>query len=274
MGDRRLGEIIAAPTKRQAAGLPVVENADVVMDYLSSPKFESAAMVAMDKQTIVLDLSIGSLALGVPLKNIPVDRFSELVDQAMQNAGTEFAFGRWGEPRELYSSELFVREPLQNVESRSIHMGIDVFCAADTPVNAPLDGRVHLKANNAAELDYGPLIVLEHKTPTGELFYTLYGHLSMDGVAHIEEGQQVYAGDRIASIGSAPENGNWPPHLHFQLILDWLDLNADFPGVALRSQQDVWLGLSPLPGMFFPECATSLLDGSDIVGATVSDQQH
>ena len=104
MDDRQLGAIIAASAKRQAAGLPVVENADIVMDYLGSTKFESAAMVAMDDQALVLDLSIGSLALGVPLKNLPVHRFSELVDRAMQNAGTEFALGRWGEPRELYSS--------------------------------------------------------------------------------------------------------------------------------------------------------------------------
>ena len=274
MDDRQLGAIFAASAKRQAAGLPVVENADIVMDYLSSPMFEAAAAVATDDQALVLDLSIGSLALGVPLKNLPVERFSELIDQTMQNAGTEFAFGRWGEPRELYGSELFVKDPLQNAESRSIHMGIDVFCAAETPVNAPLDGRVHLKGNNAAELDYGPLIVLEHKTPTGKSFFTLYGHLSMSGVAHIEEGQQVYAGDRIASIGSAPENGNWPAHLHFQLILDLLGLDADFPGVALRSQQDVWLGLSPLPGMFFPECATNSLDGSQIVDAAVSDERQ
>jgi hypothetical protein len=62
--------------------------------------------------------------------------------------------------------------------------------------------------------------------------------------------------------------------LHFQLILDLLGLDADFPGVALRSQQDVWLGLSPLPGMFFPACTMNSLDGSEIVDAALSNEQQ
>jgi len=268
--ETQLEAVIAASIQRQSAGLPVVENADVVMDYLLSPEFEAAAIVSTDSRIIFLDLSIGSEALGVPLKNLPVERFSQLVEQRLESADTGFAFGRWGEPRELYSSELFVKEPLQNVESRSIHIGVDLFCKAGTPVFAPLAGRVHIKANNAVELDYGPMIVLEHMTPTGESFYSLYGHLSLDGVAHISEGQQVSAGDRIATIGSAPENGNWPPHLHFQLILDLLGLGADFPGVALRSRQDVWLAMSPLPGMFFPECDANSLDGSESAKTTMN----
>ena len=158
---------------------------------------------------------------------------------------------------------MFVAESARDLESRSIHMGVDVFCKAGTPVFAPLDGRVHIKANNAAELDYGPMLVLEHEAPTGESFYSLYGHLSLSGIEHVSQGQPVLAGDRIATIGTAPENGNWPPHLHFQLILDLLGLDADFPGVAMRSQQSIWLALSPLPGMFFPECDASLLDGSE-----------
>ena len=105
------------------------------------------------------------------------------------------------------------------------------------------------------------MLVLEHETKTGEPFYSLYGHLSLSGIGHIQEGQTVQAGDRIATIGSPPENGNWPPHLHFQLINDLLGLGANFPGVALHSEEAYWLALSPLPGMFFPECDSERLDG-------------
>jgi len=218
-------------------------------------------MIRIDTQTIVLDLSIGSEALGQRLTNLTVERFGQLVDQVMVAAGTEFAFGRWGEPRELYSSELFDNDAGERVEPRVVHMGIDVFCKAGTPVYAPLDGRIHIKANNKAELDYGPMLVLEHETTNDEVFYSLYGHLSLAGVSHVDEGQTVSAGERIATVGSPPENGNWPPHLHFQLILDLLDLGADFPGVSLHSEQDKWLELSPFPAMFFPECDRQLLDG-------------
>jgi len=35
------------------------------------------------------------------------------------------------------------------------------------------------------------------------------------------------------------------PHAHFQIILDLLELGADFPGVAYASQRAVWTSLSP-----------------------------
>jgi murein DD-endopeptidase MepM/ murein hydrolase activator NlpD len=230
-----------------------------VMRFLSSRDFAPGAVIATDPRAIVLDLEAGSRSLGEPLANLPVDRFSQLVDRAMERAGTGYAYGRWGERREIYSSELFA-EPNPEDERRSVHMGIDVFCAAGTPVYAPIDGRVHVKANNAAELDYGPLLVLEHATPDGVPFFTLYGHLSSAGYAHIRQGQNVGRGDRIADVGSPPENGNWPPHLHLQLILDLKGLGADFPGVARPSEADHWLALSPSPAVFFPGVTASSLD--------------
>src|SRR5258707_11554073 len=39
------------------------------------------------------------------------------------------------------------------------------------------------------------------------------------------------------------------PHVHFQIILDLLDLGADFPGVAYASQRSVWMSLSPDPNL-------------------------
>ena len=67
----------------------------------------------------------------------------------------------------------------------------------------------------------------------------------------LELGQQVKSGEQIAAVGRPPENGNWPPHLHLQLILDLLGLDADYPGVARASQQDLWCALSPSPACFF-----------------------
>lgn len=232
-----------------------------VAEHIDSDGLQPGSMMQIDERAIVLDLGIGSMALGEPLSNIPVERFARLVEQVMATAGTEFAFGRWGEARELYSSDLFDNDSTDTTEPRVVHMGIDVFCKAETVVCAPLDGRVHIKANNTAELDYGPMLILEHATAAGESFYSLYGHLSLSGIAHLEEGQNVQIGEPIATIGRPPENGNWPPHLHFQLILDLLGLGADFPGVAMRSQQETWLALSPLPAMFFPQCDRQKLDG-------------
>ena len=55
------------------------------------------------------------------------------------------------------------------------------------------------------------------------------------------------AGDRPSR--RAADNGDWPPHLHFQVVLDLLAKDADFPGVALPSQRAIWTCLSPDPNV-------------------------
>lgn len=214
-------------------------------------------VIETDGNAIVLDLSRGSMMLGESLAGIDINRFSEQINTAMESAGTDFAFGRYAEDRELYSNEHFDND--QSGESRSIHMGIDLFCVAGMPVFAPLDATIEVVANNTQELDYGPMLILKHGE-SDKRFFTLYGHLSLDSISHLEPGHLVAAGEQIAAVGSPPENGNWPPHLHFQLILDLQNLGRDFPGVAYPSQTDHWLRLSPSPAEFFPECAPDALN--------------
>ncbi len=64
-----------------------------------------------------------------------------------------------------------------------------------------------------------------------------------------EVGRIVRAGDRIATLGAPPINGDWPPHLHLQIITDLLELDHDFPGVGRASQRALWLNLSPDPNV-------------------------
>jgi murein DD-endopeptidase MepM/ murein hydrolase activator NlpD len=215
-------------------------------------------VIATDGKATVLDLSVGSRLRGKDLKTLGVAEFSELIDEVMREADTAFAFGRYAEPRELYSNDDFASD--ETGESRTIHMGLDLFCVADTPVHAPLDGTVELLVNNDRELDYGPMIVLRHATDTGQIFYTLYGHLSLNTLDSIAQDQEVRAGEQIATVGVPPHNGNWPPHLHMQLVLELMSLAADFPGVAYASKQDYWLTLSPSPAVFFPQYDAKLLE--------------
>src|SRR5207249_8512309 len=114
--------------------------------------------------------------------------------------------------------------------------------------HAPLDGVVHAFADNAAPLDYGPAIILQHATGA-EPFYTLYGHLSRESLDGLRVGQRIARGDRFAAIGTAGVNGGWTPHLHLQLIVDLLDLDCDFPGVCRASERAVWCALSPDPAV-------------------------
>jgi 4-aminobutyrate aminotransferase-like enzyme len=114
-------------------------------------------------------------------------------------------------------------------------------------VLAPLDGTVHSFADNNGRLDYGPTIILEHEIEGGLKFFTLYGHLTGDSLNGLAKGRIFKKGERIGQIGTIGENGGWPPHLHFQIVTDLLGKSGDFPGVAVPSQREVWLSLSPDP---------------------------
>ena len=216
----------------------------------------TAAVIETDGRAIVLDLSTGATLFDQPVACLDVGALSALIDRKMGEACTRFAFGRWAEPRELYTTDAFSSD---SSEMRTIHMGIDVFCAAGTPVCTPLDGVIEYVANNDNELDYGPVVIVCHETSDTN-FYTLYGHLSLDTLDRVAVGDSVSAGKQIAAVGEPPSNGNWPPHLHFQQITNLLALGVDFPGVALKSEQDHWLALSPSPAKFFPECDPSKLE--------------
>ena len=238
--------------------LHVRKNLSTTMNYLESSTFFSSPIITIDQAAIVFDLGKGANINGISINGLTVDEFTTLVESAMVSANTKYGFGKWGEIREIYINELFDSIAEDSNEKRNIHMGVDVFCQSGEDIYTPLDARIHIKSNNKNELDYGPMLILEHKNHEGGLFYTLYGHLSLHSIANIEEDQIVKAGQKIAKVGAPPENGNWPPHLHFQLILDLFDLGADFPGVALSSEKEMWLTLSPCPTMFFSSANPSI----------------
>ncbi len=167
----------------------------------------------------------------------------------MEKAGAKVGIGQYDEARYIYTSPAFKTGDGPTDETRTVHLGIDLFAAAGTPIHAPMEGRVIAFSNNDFPQDYGPVIVLEHEMDADEKFYTLYGHLSRESLQNMKVGKKIKKGEEFAEIGAADVNGNWTPHLHFQVILDLLELGCDFPGVAQPSQRDVWLSLCPDPNL-------------------------
>lgn len=133
-------------------------------------------------------------------------------------------------------------------QSRNLHLGVDIWLEAGTPVYTPHDATVHSFQDNAHFGDYGPTIILEH-TLEGVTFYTLYGHLSRASLDNLFVGKAFKKGNKIAEIGPYPENGDWPPHLHFQVIADMEGRSGDFPGVATSAEKAFYQQLCPDPNL-------------------------
>ena len=127
---------------------------------------------------------------------------------------------------------------------RSIHLGIDYFGPPGTPVYCLLDGVIHSFRDNHGNGDYGPTIVLEHRTEDTK-FWVLYGHLSSDSLLGLHTGKPVTRGSCIGRIGTYEENGNWLPHVHVQMILDMLEQQGTFPGLCTPAEKSIWLNLCP-----------------------------
>jgi len=182
------------------------------------------------------------------LQNIDMNdtaAMTEYLFDIMQKEGTELGIGRYDEDRIIYQRSGLFENP---EDARSLHVGIDLWVPAETPIYAPLSGKVHSFADNNNFGDYGPTIILEHIL-NGQTFYTLYGHLSRESLKNLEIGQEIEAGKAFAFVGDYPINGDWPPHLHFQIITNILDKKGDFPGVASLNEREYYLALCPNPNL-------------------------
>ncbi len=172
--------------------------------------------------------------------------FDQLVQQMLAAADATVGWGGYLEERVIYrrSPGLFGEAG----PARSLHLGIDVWCAAGEPVATPLAATVYSVADNAGFGDYGPTVILAHQLEGGA-FWSLYGHLSRAEALTLRPGQQLAAGEIFATVGPWPENGDWPPHLHFQLMTDLQGRTGDFPGVALPSERAQWAAICPDPNL-------------------------
>ena len=177
--------------------------------------------------------------------------FTQFINDQRKQADARYLLGGYAERRDMYRrSNLFDRNHTDNhtvtEEPRSLHLGIDIWGDAGTPVFAPLGGMVHSFAYNNQLGDYGATIILQHQLETIN-FYTLYGHLSLADITGLRTGRFYTRGETIAHLGNPEENGQWPPHLHFQLILDIGNSEGDYPGVCKPSEAAKYLENSPDP---------------------------
>jgi murein DD-endopeptidase MepM/ murein hydrolase activator NlpD len=173
-------------------------------------------------------------------------QFETYIEHLLAEKNAKVAHGGYNEIRNLYKRSTVFND--LNTEERNIHIGLDLWIKAGTPVLTALDGKVHSFQYNNNLGDYGPTIILEHQLGS-HVFYTLYGHLSLESIASIKTGDFFAKGQQLATLGDASINGDYAPHLHFQIIKDIKENFGDYPGVCSKSNLDYYLENCPDPNL-------------------------
>lgn len=96
---------------------------------------------------------------------------------------------------------------------KSNHTGLDIAATTGTPIKVMADGVV---TNASYSGSYGNLVKVDH----GNGVQTWYAHTSK---MYVKKGQEVKAGDEIATVGSTGNSTG--PHLHLEIRLNGEHIN-------------------------------------------------
>ncbi|RXM42148.1 peptidoglycan DD-metalloendopeptidase family protein [Flavobacterium sp. YO64] len=213
--------------------LKTLPPAKVIDDVIDSSKY------------LPLDLSSTNTEL-VESKPESAADFERFITDYLKRNNAEVAYGGYIEGRTLYKRSSIFRN--DSIQERNIHIGLDLWTKEGTSVLAPLDGKVHSFKNNVGLGDYGPTIILEHEIEN-EIFYTLYGHLSLESIENLTVGAIFTKGEQIASLGNSSINGDYAPHVHFQIIRNLGDYWGDYPGVCNTNDLNFYIENCPDPNL-------------------------
>ncbi|NNF33077.1 MAG: aminotransferase class III-fold pyridoxal phosphate-dependent enzyme [Saprospiraceae bacterium] len=247
---RNIPESFANAKLRKACGYNSLDHYQEVTEYIKENRVSINNFLVYKEDFIPahINLSIGSDLLHLPDEYNDPDSMQAMLYRYMNTTKVNMVYGGYLESRPFYITEAYKVEGPTGPEYRSIHLGEDYWVPADTEVRSPLDGKVFLVQDNQYYKDYGPTIILIHKTNSGIPFYTLYGHLTRDSLDSLKPGDKITKDSIVGRVGHKHENGSWAPHLHFQIITDLLDNKSNFHGVARPSEMKLWEELCPCPG--------------------------
>ena len=242
---RAIAEAQMRARLRAACGMHASDAAARVRAWLDAQRGSFAPVMGVDLARI----PAGSLSVRTSL--VPRDPTAMTHDETLSLGSAAGVGAKWvgsyGEPRAVYTAPAFRKGAHPIADRRSVHLGVDVFLPAGTPVHAPCDGVVDTVEFRDVRLDYGGMVVLRHETPEGDPFWTLYGHLSRESADALHAGERISRGTCFASLGDVHENGGWDPHLHFQLAMVTDGMAGDWPGVADPDDLETWQAICPNP---------------------------
>ena len=194
---------------------------------------------------VPLDLSVTNKELAKE-KLETVQDYELYIQKYLEKSNAKIAYGGYEEHRNLYQRSSVFKN--QDSDERNIHIGLDLWINESAPIYACLDGMIHSFQNNDAVGDYGPTLILKHQIEYFT-FHTLYGHLNLDTLKGKKIGNFVKKGQQIANLGLPPINGDYAPHLHFQIIIDMENKVGDYPGVCNQNRLAFYSENCPDPNL-------------------------
>lgn len=201
-----------------------------------SPEIDFSEYVALDLSVTNSDLQNHTLETA--------QDYEVFIQNQLDKNNGKILFGGYIETRNLYKRSTVFKNP--NVEERNIHIGLDLWINEQAPIHAALEGKIHSFQNNTALGDYGPTIILEHEINDFK-FHTLYGHLCEASLDGKNIGDTIQKGEQIATLGLPPINGDYAPHLHFQIIMNMEGKIGDYPGVCNEKKLSFYKKNCPNP---------------------------
>lgn len=217
-----------------------------LLEILKSTESAKVISNAIDYADYVsLDLSVANANLANQKLDTAKD-YECYIQEYLEKSNAKIAYGGYQEYRNLYQRSSVFKN--QDSDERNIHIGLDLWINESAPIYAALDGTIHSFQNNEAMGDYGPTLILKHQIENF-IFHTLYGHLSLNSLEGKKIGNFVKKGQQIASLGLPPINGDYAPHLHFQIIIDMENNVGDYPGVCNQKRLAFYSENCPDPNL-------------------------
>jgi len=168
---------------RQACNLEPNPKHHAFVQWLTQNQHTLYPLIDYTNHTITpIDLSVGSHQLGNNSQFLTASAFQQTINRILLNQNATLGLGGYAETRPIYTTDSYQTIGNQGLQWRTVHLGIDLWAKAGTPIHSPLAGTVHSFQNNDHERDYGPTIILKHQPTESLTFYTLYGHLSPESL--------------------------------------------------------------------------------------------
>jgi peptidoglycan LD-endopeptidase LytH len=216
-----------------------MNNSEVLLSLLQRNSDQIGKLVDFNAVTDALyelDLTAGNKELTKEIITNP-HNFNQWVTEKLRANHCRYGVGGFLEHRTIYKGIPLFETALG---PRLLHLGVDIWGNAGTPVYSPLAGMVHSFKDNDNFGDYGPTIILEHNID-GLTVFSLFGHLSRENLQGLSVGMHIQTSQKIGTLGPIEENGNWPPHLHFQLMFDMEGNWGDYPGACRFAEKGKYL---------------------------------